>query len=889
MGSTDYGNQLIQFEFGDPLNAAEFNRRDANITDTGVYDGGLLSIVNDTTVNLATTTIEIGDGTYSVRINTTSVVAVTVSTSNIYVVARWSYSAQVNWYADILAVDYASLQANDVIFGKCVYTGSTLTSIDYNQKTLPRIVSVGNIEAMLKPSAVNGQMYIAVASGKFSYGTAQKSFAGGNSPTITAPTTNPRIDLIYIDSSGVLQALTGVEAVSPSPPNHSPYLPISEISLSVGDTQIDSEAITDVRPWLNLGDTLTTAILAEHSSTGAHKWIDVTNSDYGATGDGVTDDTAAIQAAIDVAAAGTVKAVYFPAGTYLVSTSLLLSTSSYDGIVLFGNGRSSQIYTTTDVTNYKVIEFNTVDRCEIRDLYILGDAVPTNTRTSIYFEDCTNCIITKCFIEKHYYGIWLEGSTNNLINNNDIYDVENWFATISGGSHFNRISTNVCKATNAIGMGTWDNSHDNIFIGNEIQSVGSVSEGNCFHIREGDRTKVIGNILHDSVSEMITVRSSDDVVISNNMLSNVGQTGIFVFLDSARTQIIGNTIRDPKIGSTSSAIKVDDDDAQPGAAHYGVIQNNKIYGSLGHGIVVRECNNWLVSGNYIDGTATVGIYIFNGANNCSVVGNYVTGTVQDGISVNMNCNNFMVTDNFVTDADQDDNGGFYGISVLSNCRYGKISNNKVFVSHTIGIADATEANKLHDADGGFDSDMVGAVVWNTTDNVKANITAFVDSGELTLDADIFVSGEDYVIASEHFQTKNIYIASGCTDIMVNSNDCFPARDFDADAIDIDGENCLVEGNKRNIFWEFGDTIPSAAELTLGVGKIFNISGTTNITSIAAISSVPGRVVTLRFAGVLTFTDGSNLKLAGNFVTTGDDTITLVCDGTDWYEISRSVN
>jgi hypothetical protein len=48
-------------------------------------------------------------------------------------------------------------------------------------------------------------------------------------------------------------------------------------------------------------------------------------------------------------------------------------------------------------------------------------------------------------------------------------------------------------------------------------------------------------------------------------------------------------------------------------------------------------------------------------------------------------------------------------------------------------------------------------------------------------------------------------------------------------------------------------------------------------------------VTFIFAGALTFTDGSNLHLAGNMVTTGDDTITLVADATDWYEVSRSAN
>jgi hypothetical protein len=85
------------------------------------------------------------------------------------------------------------------------------------------------------------------------------------------------------------------------------------------------------------------------------------------------------------------------------------------------------------------------------------------------------------------------------------------------------------------------------------------------------------------------------------------------------------------------------------------------------------------------------------------------------------------------------------------------------------------------------------------------------------------------------------------------------------------------------------TVASASTVTLpdDVSAAL-ISGTTNITSITAAGN-KGREVRLVFAGVLTFTDGSNLKLAGNFVTTADDTISLVCDGTNWYELARSVN
>jgi hypothetical protein len=46
---------------------------------------------------------------------------------------------------------------------------------------------------------------------------------------------------------------------------------------------------------------------------------------------------------------------------------------------------------------------------------------------------------------------------------------------------------------------------------------------------------------------------------------------------------------------------------------------------------------------------------------------------------------------------------------------------------------------------------------------------------------------------------------------------------------------------------------------------------------------------LRFAGILTVTDGSNLKLAGNFTTAADSTLELVCDGTNWIELGRSAN
>jgi len=84
----------------------------------------------------------------------------------------------------------------------------------------------------------------------------------------------------------------------------------------------------------------------------------------------------------------------------------------------------------------------------------------------------------------------------------------------------------------------------------------------------------------------------------------------------------------------------------------------------------------------------------------------------------------------------------------------------------------------------------------------------------------------------------------------------------------------------------GADVASTAAMTLGSdGNVFDITGTTTITSITAKTA--GTIVVLQFDGIATVTDGSNLKLAGSFTSAAESTLTLFSDGTNWYEISRS--
>lgn len=89
----------------------------------------------------------------------------------------------------------------------------------------------------------------------------------------------------------------------------------------------------------------------------------------------------------------------------------------------------------------------------------------------------------------------------------------------------------------------------------------------------------------------------------------------------------------------------------------------------------------------------------------------------------------------------------------------------------------------------------------------------------------------------------------------------------------------------------GPAIASAATIAIPThGEVFHVTGTTNITNGITVNAHDnGRLVTLIFDGVLTVSDTGTSKLTAALVTTADDTLTLRCDGTNWYEVSRSVN
>lgn len=229
---------------------------------------------------------------------------------------------------------------------------------------------------------------------------------------------------------------------------------------------------------------------------------------FGATGDGTTDDTAAIAAAVTQAAAldGVVS---LPAGTYAV-TGVTLDSE----VTLEGEGYITVIQ--NSATNAAAIQASEKTNLSIRNLRVYGGAAsPGTSHRGINFEDCTGVLIENVWahgfqvqgIRVAGYKDTDPGSSRVIINNCNSYN--NGYAgiwAIYGGEHY-LISGNHCYKNGVSGI-VFDDS-----------STGT-SRGKIV----GQNYIVIdGNICDDNTRSGIAIEGSSHAIISNNVCSNNGR------------------------------------------------------------------------------------------------------------------------------------------------------------------------------------------------------------------------------------------------------------------------------------------------------------------------------------------------------------------------------
>jgi Pectate lyase superfamily protein len=163
----------------------------------------------------------------------------------------------------------------------------------------------------------------------------------------------------------------------------------------------------------DISSSTATATGATTSRTLASYFSDYLNvKDYGAKGDGVTDDTTAIQNALNAH-----NSIYFPPGAYLVTDSLTLTDRA--GVNITGSFQESYIINNASA-NKPTLVLNSVSNFLIEKLSIIGQAgfpnhgIQTNKTTTV---ETSNGIIRDILLQPNGYGFDINQSSLMQIEN----------------------------------------------------------------------------------------------------------------------------------------------------------------------------------------------------------------------------------------------------------------------------------------------------------------------------------------------------------------------------------------------------------------------------------------------------------------------------------------
>lgn len=280
--------------------------------------------------------------------------------------------------------------------------------------------------------------------------------------------------------------------------------------------------------------------------------------DFGAVGNGVANDTAAIQLALDSGA----LAVYFPAGTYLID-----SVSLYDNQKVYGDGANSILRATNATADILVsggttgiIHIDSISNVEVCSLKFQGINRPQNNNPASQDGDrgvdivsATGVNVHDCFVDGFWsFGIVSSGGNKIRVSNNQVTNIGNQSCIACSNSTTDFIvSGNILQNGKLYGVEAENESEFGVISANNIDNcvagIGIVTSkkitvtGNsikdCNNVNTISNASGIGIYLIGDVTKV-----SEDITISGNSIFNCKLRAILCQRGHVNVSVDGNTI-----------------------------------------------------------------------------------------------------------------------------------------------------------------------------------------------------------------------------------------------------------------------------------------------------------------------------------------------------------
>jgi hypothetical protein len=406
-------------------------------------------------------------------------------------------------------------------------------------------------------------------------------------------------------------------------------------------------------------------------------WVHV--KDFGAVGDGSTDDTTAIQNALNAS-----SAVYFggPNNSYKITAALTVNANQ----VIFAEFAKVQQYTNNTQmfnigsnSNVTITGINAVgvgtDFIDSDSSLAVGVYTTGTTATNIF-------VFNNKFTNFSYTAVRFVGVTNGFANNNIIVGPGSSVLT-PGTSYrcYGLLADTACSIINfsqnqisKTAQGITLNYASNVIVdGNQVNNI--ISQHGIYCGNNSYNIILSNNIINSPYYIGIKCQTSDtsatsnnqNITIVDNVINNAGDQGIFV----------GNAD-----GATSRTKKVENI----------TITGNSVRYSGGYNININNASNCVVSSNVLENSSQGGIILQSSAY-VTIEGNHVLNAFWSGILDGYSNTNVNVTNNKIVDC---------AVATLAGNTYGIFfqgGSNLSFNNNTITDANAKMTNGIYLAGG----------------------------------------------------------------------------------------------------------------------------------------------------------------------------------------------